>query len=103
MVADHLGRHRQEETMIVSLIIVIIGGGLLLVSAFSGLFPHYGRRSDDLLIAPRNAGFGTASRVARSHLARSRQERSHQDRVEATRERARADLAALTSRTADPA
>jgi hypothetical protein len=74
--------------MIISLVIVIPGVALLLVAAFAGLFTHYGRKSDQLLVAPPNAGFGTAARLLRA---------------EATRERARADLKALTTRKAGPA
>jgi len=74
--------------MIISLIIVVPGVALLLVAAFAGLVTHYGRKSDQQLVAPRNAEFGDASRLIRA---------------EATRERARADLTALTSRKTDRA
>ena len=74
--------------MIISLAIVIPGVGLLLIAAFAGLFSTLGRRSETPLVAPRNAGFGEASRLMRA---------------EATRERARADLRALTARRTGPA
>ena len=69
--------------MIISLIVVIPGVVLVLVVALAGGVTRYGRQADPLLVAPRNAGFGEASRLVRA---------------EATRERARADLQALTNR-----
>jgi hypothetical protein len=74
--------------MIISLIIVVPGVALLLVAAFAGLATHYGRKSDQGLVAPRNAEFGEAARLLRA---------------EATREQARADLKALSSRKTDRA
>jgi hypothetical protein len=74
--------------MIISLIIVVPGVALLLIAAFAGLATSQARRSQERLVAPRNAGFGAAARSMRA---------------EATRERARADLQALTSRKTGPA
>ena len=71
--------------MIISLIIVVPGVALLLIAAFAGLATSRARSSQEPLVAPRNAGFGEAARSLRA---------------EATRERARADLLALTSRNA---
>ena len=68
--------------MTINLIIVVPGVALLLTAAFAGLVTIYGRRSEEHLVAPRNAGFGQASRLVRA---------------EATREQARADLRALTA------
>lgn len=73
--------------MIISLAVVIPGVALLLVVAFAGLGTTLGRRSKERLVAPRNASFGDAARLMRA---------------EATRERARADLRALTSRKTEP-
>ncbi|HST83381.1 MAG TPA: hypothetical protein VLL08_16745 [Kineosporiaceae bacterium] len=69
--------------MTISLIIVVPGVVLLLIAAFAGLATSQARGSQERLVAPRNAGFGEAGRLMRA---------------EATRERARADLKALTSR-----
>jgi hypothetical protein len=73
--------------MIVSLF-VVPGVAILLVSALAGVFTHYGRKSPELLVAPSRAGFGAASALVRA---------------EATRERARADLASLTTPKTAPA
>jgi hypothetical protein len=73
--------------MIVSLF-VVPGVAILLVSALAGVVTHYGRKSPELLVAPPQAGFGAASRLVRA---------------EATRERARADLASLTTPKTAPA
>ncbi len=70
--------------MTISLIIVVPGVALLLIAAFAGLVTTYGHRTDDGLVAPRNAGFGESARLMRA---------------EAIREQARTDLKALTSRT----
>jgi hypothetical protein len=72
--------------MTISLIIVVPGVVLLLIAAFAGLATSQARRSQEHLVAPRNAGFGEATRSMRA---------------EATRERARADLQALPSRKPD--
>ena len=74
--------------MIIGLAIAIPGITVLLVAAFAGLVGSYGRTSTEKLIAPRNAQFGEASRLLRD---------------ETTQARARADLAALTSRKTDRA
>jgi hypothetical protein len=73
--------------MIISLI-VVPGVALLLIAAFAGLVTTYWRRSDEHLVAPRNAGFGESARLLQA---------------EATREQARADLKALATRKTGPA
>ena len=74
--------------MTIGLIIVVPGVAVLLVAAFAGLLTRIGRTSDELLVAPQNAGFGAASRLVRAA---------------ATRERARTDLRALSTRKTDQA
>lgn len=74
--------------MIISLAFVIPGSAVVLVAAFAGLVSSYGRASTENLVAPRNAQFGEASRLLRD---------------EATRARARADLAGLSTRKTDRA
>jgi len=71
--------------MIVTVVVVIPGIALLLIVASSGLLSRHARRSEDPLVAPRNAGYGECSRLS----------------AEATRAQARADLRALTSRKSD--
>lgn len=74
--------------MTIGLIIVVPGVAVLLLAAFASLLTRVGRTSEDLLVAPQNAGFGAASRLARAA---------------ATREQARTDLRALSTRKTDQA
>jgi hypothetical protein len=74
--------------MIISLAIAVPGVAVLLAAAFAGLVSSHGRGTGENLVAPRNAQFGEASRMLRD---------------EATRTRAGADLAGLTTRRTDRA
>jgi hypothetical protein len=51
--------------MVIDVILTIAGVGVLLLLTFGALIAAQGRRSDQLLVAPRGARFGDASRLTR--------------------------------------
>ena len=52
--------------MVVGIAIVTIGACVLLMLTFSGRLADHGRQPEQhLLVAPRNAGFGAATRLTR--------------------------------------
>jgi hypothetical protein len=51
--------------MVIDVILAVAGSAVLLLLTFSTLIAGQGRRSDQLLVAPRGARFGDASRLAR--------------------------------------
>jgi hypothetical protein len=52
--------------MLVDAIIVTTGAAVLLPLTFGGLIAAHGRRSEELLVAPRGARFGDATRLTRT-------------------------------------
>ena len=51
--------------MVIDIILTIAGAGVLLLLTFGGLIATQARKSEQLLVAPRGARFGDASRLAR--------------------------------------
>jgi hypothetical protein len=51
--------------MVIDVILALAGVALLLLLTFGGLIATEGRKSDQLLVAPRGARFGEASRLTR--------------------------------------
>jgi hypothetical protein len=51
--------------MVIDLILAVAGVGVLLLLSFGGRIAAHGRKSDQLLVAPRGARFGDASRMIR--------------------------------------